>query len=89
MAAEYGLGTMLAGLCSMNFIRHLQSENQALSREVVAIKSGLNDLRAYLQSPKFRCGDPLDSYVNLADVLAYLRNAENAGTVARESGVTA
>ena len=73
----------------MNYIKQLKCDNQALSREVAAIKSGLNELRDYLHSPKFRCGDSLDSYVNLSDVLAYLRNAEDAGIVARESGVAA
>ena len=67
----------------MNYIHHVRSENEALQREIVAIKSGLNDLRRYLHSPKFCCGDSLDSYVNLSDVLAYLRNSEDAGILAR------
>ena len=68
----------------MNYIERLRIENAGLRREVEAVKTGLNDLRAYLHSPKFRCGDRLDSYVNICDVLAYLRNAEDAGTMARE-----
>lgn len=71
----------------MSYIRQLQADNAALHREIAAIKSGLNELRAYLHSPKFRCGDTLDSYVNLSDVLAYVRNAEDAGIQARESEV--
>lgn len=69
----------------MNYIQQLRADKAALLREVSALRDGLNDLRAYMQSPKFRCGDRLDSYVNIADVLAYLRNAESAGSVARES----
>ncbi len=48
-------------------------------------KEGLSDLRAYLHSPKFNCGDRLDHYVNVSDVLAYLRNAEEAGLNAKEN----
>lgn len=73
----------------MNYIQQLKSERESLQREIAAIKSGITDLRAYLQSPKFRCGDRLDGYVNTGDVLAYLRNAEDAGTLARESEVAA
>lgn len=72
----------------MNYIEQLRADKLALQREVSALRDGLNDLRAYMQSPKFRCGHRLDSYVNVADVLAYVRNAENAGTVARESEAT-
>lgn len=71
----------------MNYIHQLKSERAALEREIAAVKSGLNDLRAYVQSFKFCCGDRLDGYVNVADVLAYMRNAEDAGITARESGV--
>lgn len=71
----------------MNYINQLQGERDGLQRQADTIADGLNDLRRYLQSDKFRCGDRLDGYVNTADVLAYLRNAEMAGIVARESGV--
>ena len=73
----------------MNYIERLRIENAGLRREVEAVKTGLDDLRAYLHSSKFRCGDRLDNYVNVADVLAYLRNAQDAGTLARESEVAA
>lgn len=71
----------------MNFIRQLQNDNAALERQIAAVRAGLDDLRRYLHSDKFRCGDALDSYVNISDVLAYLRNAEDAGLLAKESGV--
>ena len=68
----------------MNYIRQLKSDCSAIERELAALKQGLNDLRHYLHSDKFRCGHSLDSYVNIGDVLAYLRNAEDAGLAARE-----
>lgn len=70
----------------MNYISRLQSERDAAHRELAAVRAGLDSLRAYLASPKFRCGDRLDGYVNTGDVLAYLRNAEDAGLTAREGG---
>ena len=73
----------------MNYIRQLQAQEAALQREIEALKNGFTDLRRYLQSEKFHCGDRLDGYVNVGDVLAYLRHAEDAGIVARESEVAA
>ena len=73
----------------MNYIKRLQADNAGLQREVEAIKDGLNDLRSYLDSSKFHCGDRLDNYVNIADVLAYLRKAEIAGILAGEREVAA
>jgi hypothetical protein len=71
----------------VNYIRQLQAEGASAEREIGAIKDGLSELRRYLQSSKFHCGDRLDGYVNVGDVLAFLRNAEEAGIVARESEV--
>ena len=68
----------------MNYILSMRDEIKALQRELLTLKAGLNELRAYLNSAKFRCGHELDGYVNVADVLAYLRNAEDAAIQARE-----
>ena len=71
----------------MNYIRQLQAENSSIRRELEAVKEGLSDLRKYVHSPKFNCGDRLDHYINISDVLGYLRNAEDSGITARESQV--
>ena len=73
----------------MNNIHTLRSENAALRRELDAVQAGLAALRSYLNSPKFRCGHELDNYVNVSDVLARLRDVDDAGSLARESGVAA
>jgi hypothetical protein len=53
----------------MNYIHKLQGEVQEKDREVQAIRESLIDLRNYLLSGKFRCGNDLDGYVNVQDVL--------------------
>ena len=68
----------------MNYIKQLQAEVESAKREVEAIKTGLGQLRNYLHSSKFACGDRLDGYVATGDVLAHLRNAEDSGIQARE-----
>jgi len=69
----------------MNYIKRLQLEAAAAKKELAAVKQGLDDLRSHLASSKFRCGDRLDGYVNISDIRAYLRNAEEAGTLAGEA----
>jgi len=53
----------------MNYIHQLQGEVREKDQEIQTLREGLKDLRAYLQSDKFRCGDSLDGYVNVQDVL--------------------
>ena len=69
-----------------NYIHGLRSDNAALSREMAALRDGLDALRSYFALPKFSCGDRLDGYVSIADVLLRLREAENAATEARQNG---
>jgi hypothetical protein len=69
-----------------NYIQRLQGERNALAREVATLRDGLDALRAYFTLPKFSCGDRLDGYVNVADVLLRLREAENAASDARDNG---
>jgi hypothetical protein len=71
-------------LTPMNYILQLKDQAARAEAEVSALRAGLHDLRSYLMSPKFRCGDRLDGYINTGDVLAYVRNAETAGIDARE-----
>jgi hypothetical protein len=68
-----------------NYIQRLRSENAALAREVAALRDGIHGLRSYFILPKFYCGDTLDGYVNIADVLLRLREAEHAASDARQS----
>jgi len=53
----------------MNYIHKLQEEVQEKDQELKAVQDGLANLREYLLSGKFRCGDSLDGYVNVQDVL--------------------
>ena len=73
-----------------NYIQRLEGERDTLAREVATLRDGIGELRAYFALPKFACGDRVDGYVNIADVLLRLREAENAATDARyaESEVT-
>lgn len=71
----------------MNFILALKAENRALARELAAVKDGLNALRGHLHSAKFAHGDRLDGYINTGDVLHWIRGAEQAGIVARETEI--
>jgi len=68
-----------------NYIQRLRGENAALARELAALREGIDALRSYFALPKFSCGDRLDGYVNVADVLLRLREAENAALHAREN----
>lgn len=71
----------------MNYIHQLQAAKRASERELATLKQELEGLRAYLHSRKFNCGDPLDSYVNVADVLNHLRDAQGQALLARECDV--
>jgi hypothetical protein len=59
----------------MNYISKLQqqvSEDKATMADAAA---QLRDVIAYLSSSKFRCGDELDGYVNINDLLPRLQQA--------------
>ena len=71
---------------SSNYIHRLRSENAALAREVATLRHGIAELHCYFALPKFSCGNRLDGYVNIADVLLRLREAENSATDARQGG---
>lgn len=69
---------------TMNYILALKLLNASQTRELQALRAGLDNLKSYLSAPKFRCGDRLDGYVNIADVLDRLRSAESDALTARE-----
>jgi hypothetical protein len=56
-----------------NYIINLQKTVENLSAQKQEARDVISDLREYLQSGKFNCGDELDGYVNVQDVLNRLR----------------
>ena len=52
-----------------NYIQRLQDENKGLLARDKAIGEGMVDLELYLLSGKFKCGDVLDGYVHISDIL--------------------
>ncbi len=59
----------------MNYIKRLQRDNAEQATEIAEIKQEIRDLVGYLQSEKFNCGNELDGYVNVSDVIARLSAA--------------
>lgn len=57
----------------MKHISMLQDENKELKAKTESAKNKVDNLVKYLNSPKFHCGDSLDGYVNVQDVLDILR----------------
>jgi hypothetical protein len=72
----------------MNYIHQLKADLDSARREIAALRSGLNDLHSYLHSPKFYCGDRLDGYVHVTDVLARMNATSSDAIVAREEATT-
>jgi hypothetical protein len=62
----------------MNHIHRLQAQVRSLKHEQAALQDSITDLVAYITSSKFRCGDPLDGYVNVQDVLNRIADARRA-----------
>jgi len=58
----------------MNYIKKLENDNRELTENVFNAGREILDLRVYLESDKFQCGDALDGYVNIKDVIARLNN---------------
>jgi hypothetical protein len=53
----------------MNYINKLQAIKQTHDEFV-------SELKTYLNSSKFSCGDELDGYVQINDILSRIRNLE-------------
>jgi hypothetical protein len=62
----------------MNYIKRLEQEGQDASEKRDKALEALRDLQGYLGSEKFRCGDDLDGYVNVQDVLNRLAHIQDA-----------
>jgi hypothetical protein len=53
----------------MNYIHKLQETVDTLDSQKRELQDGIKELKSYLQSSKFNCGDELDGYVNIQDVI--------------------
>jgi hypothetical protein len=60
----------------MNHIKKLQQNVEVLSGAVHAAKNEVMEIRKYLCSSKFRCGDELDGLVHVQDILNRLQNVD-------------
>jgi hypothetical protein len=60
-----------------NYIKTLQDRVAELEAEKQSARETLIELETYLLSTKFHCGDELDGYVSIQDVLARMRDAQN------------
>jgi len=64
----------------------LAAQLVAKDAELQELRDGMESLISYLRSPKFRCGDSLDGYVQINDVINSLRqtrsNSFDAGDAA-------
>lgn len=56
----------------MNYIQSLQDQVSELRTQKDAVNEQITSLMAYINSPKFQCGDELDGYVNISDVMSRL-----------------
>jgi hypothetical protein len=48
------------------------------TEQLEEVNSRMKELRAYLNSEKFHCGDELDNYVNISDVILRLNELDVA-----------
>jgi len=58
----------------MNYIKRLHHENETLQKQITEQNFKLIELERYLLSGKFHCGDELDGYVNVQDILNRIRD---------------
>lgn len=56
----------------MNYIKKLQAKVKQHETSKEVAKENLLALQAYLLSDKFNCGDELDGYVNVRDILRWV-----------------
>jgi hypothetical protein len=56
----------------MNYIKRLEHELQEAQLDKQKADEIVNELFKYLNSSKFQCGDELDNYVNIKDIMTYL-----------------
>ena len=62
----------------MNYIKRLEMEVTELGNDIEIIDNIVTEAYQYLNSTKFRCGDELDGYVNIKDIMSYLDRIRGA-----------
>lgn len=62
----------------MNYIKRLEGEKKDAQEAREKALEALQELEVYLDSAKFRCGDDLDGYVNVSDVVLRLREIRSS-----------
>lgn len=67
----------------MNYIHQLQKDKAGLQAQVFELEEALRNLKAYVLSSKFRCGDKLDYYVSTHDITARVDETLRRGDEAR------
>jgi hypothetical protein len=64
----------------MNDIKQLETQVRALKAERQTLTNGINDIVAYLNSSKLACGNELDGYVQINDVLRRIADTKSNAT---------
>lgn len=62
----------------MNYIQQLQRDQKEIKAHAGILLADITVLKDYLTSSKFACGDRLDGYVNVQDVLNRLQIIRNS-----------
>lgn len=60
----------------MRYIEKLIKDKEDSKKTISSIYEDINNLEKYLLSRKFHCGDDLDGYVSISDVLNRLERAK-------------
>ena len=65
----------------MNYIKQLEKTVREQRAEIEALHRNITQVRVYVCSPKFFCGDKLDGYVNCNDIARRLTEAQSTEVV--------
>lgn len=58
----------------MNYIKKLERDKRIAKYQMDEMKIRIEELRAYIHSDKFNCGDELDGYVSVKDIEARIQH---------------
>lgn len=64
----------------MNYIKKLEREGRVKDYQMNEMKTRIQELREYIHSDKFNCGDELDGYVSIKDIEARIQQILAAPT---------
>jgi hypothetical protein len=80
-SSDWGLCAILViSNTTMNDIKQLETQVRALKAERQTLTNGINDIVAYLNSSKLACGNELDGYVQINDVLRRIADTKSNAT---------